>query len=151
MSKPVAKTQKVTIDEEQSSKIAFENAPKLFSKWSYDDIKVPSSPLRSKTPALSTMSLPSPSNLKSLSPTPLEDTKLRSSEKHSAPSLNVLLAHSNSTEETLVRRPKPSESSGMLLKSSTYLLAKTPCKLSSMPSCWLVPEKTQPESELVVW
>ena len=40
MSKPVAKTQKVTIDEEQSSKISFETAPKLFSKWSYDDIKI---------------------------------------------------------------------------------------------------------------
>ena len=110
MSKPVAKTQKVTIEEEQSSKITFENAPKLFSKWSYDDIKVPHCQHRSKTPALSTMSLPSPSKLRSLSLTPLEVIKQRSSEKHFAPSLSDLLAHSNSTAGTLVKRPKQSES-----------------------------------------
>lgn len=31
--------QKVEL-EENSAKIGFENAPKLFSKWNYDDIKV---------------------------------------------------------------------------------------------------------------
>jgi len=40
MSKTVAKPQKVTIEEEPATKISFETAPKLFSKWSYDDIKV---------------------------------------------------------------------------------------------------------------
>ena len=110
MSKPVAKTQKVTIDEEQSSKITFENAPKLFSKWSYDDIKVTPISSRSKIPASLTTSQPNQSKLKSSSPTPQADTKPRNSEKHSAPSSSVLLAHSNSTAETLVKKPKPSES-----------------------------------------
>jgi hypothetical protein len=40
MSKPVAKQEKATLEEDKSSKIGFENAPKLFSKWSYDDVKV---------------------------------------------------------------------------------------------------------------
>jgi hypothetical protein len=31
---------KVEIVKDSSSKVGFENAPKLFSKWSYDDIKV---------------------------------------------------------------------------------------------------------------
>ena len=31
---------KVEIVKDSSSKTGFENAPKLFSKWSYDDIKV---------------------------------------------------------------------------------------------------------------
>ena len=53
MSKTVAKPQKVTIEEEQGSKITFENAPKLFSKWSYDDIKVQHNQLRLKILALS--------------------------------------------------------------------------------------------------
>ena len=150
MSKPVAKTQKVTIDQEQSSKISFENAPKLFSKWSYDDIKVPFYPLRSRILALSTTSQPTQSKLKSSYPTPPEDIKLRSSEKHSAPSSNVLLDHFNSTAETLVKKLKPSESLDTLSKSSIYLLAKIPCKLLSMLCCWLAPEKIQPESELVV-
>jgi len=42
MSKTVQKQEKATLEEEKSSKIGFENAPKLFSKWSYDDIKVAS-------------------------------------------------------------------------------------------------------------
>lgn len=40
MSKPAAKQEKATLEEDKSTKIGFENAPKLFSKWSYDDIKV---------------------------------------------------------------------------------------------------------------
>lgn len=90
MSKPVAKTQKVTIEEEQSSKISFETAPKLFSKWSYDDIKVTPTSHRSKTLASLTISQPSQSNLKSSSPTLPEDIKLKNSEKHSAPSSSDL-------------------------------------------------------------
>jgi len=37
MSKVVAKAE---LEAESSAKTGFENAPKLFSKWSYDDIKV---------------------------------------------------------------------------------------------------------------
>lgn len=40
MSRTVQKQEKATLEEEKGSKIGFENAPKLFSKWSYDDIKV---------------------------------------------------------------------------------------------------------------
>ena len=43
MSKTAPKAEKVTIEEDKNSKIGFENAPKLFSRWSYDDIKVLSS------------------------------------------------------------------------------------------------------------
>lgn len=39
MSKVANKQERVTLEEEQTHK-GFENAPKLFSKWSYDDIKV---------------------------------------------------------------------------------------------------------------
>ena len=40
MSKTVAKVEKATLEETKTNKVGFENAPKLFSKWSYDDIKV---------------------------------------------------------------------------------------------------------------
>ena len=40
MSKPAAKQEKATLEEDKSTRIGFENAPKLFSKWSYDDVKV---------------------------------------------------------------------------------------------------------------
>ena len=110
MSKAAPKTQKVTIEEQPSSKIAFETAPKLFSKWSYDDIKVTLLSNRSKILASLTTSQPNQSKLKFSSPTLLEDIKLRNSEKLYAPSSSVLLAHSNSTEEILVKRPKLSES-----------------------------------------
>lgn len=40
MSKTVPKQEKATLEESKSNKVGFENAPKLFSKWSYDDIKV---------------------------------------------------------------------------------------------------------------
>ncbi len=150
MSKPVAKAQKVTLEEEQSSKIAFENAPKLFSKWSYDDIKVFPYQLRSKTPALSTTLPPSQSRLKFLYPTLLADTRPRSSERHSAPSSSVLSDLFSSTAETPVKKPRPSELLDTLSRSFTFSLAKTPCKLSSMLCCWLAPEKIRPESEPAV-
>lgn len=35
----MSKTQKAEIVEEK--KLGFENAPKLFSRWSYDDFQVP--------------------------------------------------------------------------------------------------------------
>ena len=44
MSKPAVKQEKATLEEDKSTRIGFENAPKLFSKWSYDDIKVSLSP-----------------------------------------------------------------------------------------------------------
>ena len=31
---------KVEIEEDQAGRLGFENTPKLFSKWSYDDISV---------------------------------------------------------------------------------------------------------------
>jgi small subunit ribosomal protein S5e len=40
MSKVVQKVEKVALEEDKNAKVGFENAPKLFSKWSYDDIKV---------------------------------------------------------------------------------------------------------------
>lgn len=85
MSKGAHKQEKVTIEEDKASKV-FENDPKLFSKWSYDDIKVPPSTFRLKTLASSTTSLPNLLNPKSLSPTLLADIKLKSSEKPSVPS-----------------------------------------------------------------
>lgn len=33
-------SKKVEIIEDEASKVSFENTPKLFSKWSYDDIKI---------------------------------------------------------------------------------------------------------------
>lgn len=33
-------SKKVEIVSEGTSQVAFENAPKLFSRWSYDDIKI---------------------------------------------------------------------------------------------------------------
>lgn len=118
MSKVANKAEKVTIEEDKSTKI-FENAPKLFSKWSYDDIKVPPPTLRSRIHASSTTSLPRPSSLKSSSLTPQEDTNPKSSEKHSAPLSKDSLAPCSSTAETLVRRSRPSASSDTLSKSST--------------------------------
>ena len=43
MSKTAPKQEKATLEESKTNKVGFENAPKLFSKWSYDDIKVPPS------------------------------------------------------------------------------------------------------------
>ncbi len=40
MSKTANKPEKATLEETKANKAGFENAPKLFSKWSYDDIKV---------------------------------------------------------------------------------------------------------------
>ena len=41
MSTAANKQEKVTLEESKGGKGGFENAPKLFSKWQYDDIKVP--------------------------------------------------------------------------------------------------------------
>lgn len=40
MSKPAPNVQKVELVEDKLNKKGFENAPKLFSRWNYDDIKV---------------------------------------------------------------------------------------------------------------
>jgi hypothetical protein len=37
---PVPKQEKATLEETKANKVGFENAPKLFSKWAYDEIKV---------------------------------------------------------------------------------------------------------------
>ncbi len=52
MSKTVAKPQKVTVEEDQSAVKSFETAPKLFSRWSYDDIKVNHSTNSDRRPLL---------------------------------------------------------------------------------------------------
>lgn len=77
---------KVEIEEDNSGRLGFENTPKLFSKWSYDEIQVTHHPLRSKIPASSITSQSSPPRPRSSSPTPLADIKPKDSEKLSAPS-----------------------------------------------------------------
>ena len=108
------KAQKVELEEEKGAKIGFENSPKLFSKWSYDDIKVPASTPRSKTLASSTTSQPSQPKLKFSFPTPPDATNQRSSERLFAPSLNVSSAPCSSTDATLVRRSRLSALSDTL-------------------------------------
>ncbi len=149
MSKVVPKQEKVTIEEDKSTKV-FENAPKLFSKWSYDDIKVLSTTLRLKIPASSTTSLPSRSSLKSSFPTLLEDTRVKNSEKLSAPSSRDSSAQCSSTDATLVRKSKPSVSSGTPSKLFTSSLPETLCRFSLVPCFNPAPEKIRPESVLVV-
>jgi hypothetical protein len=85
-----------------------------------------------------------------LSHTPLEDIKLKNSEKLFAQSSKDSLAQCNSTEETLVKKSKPSESSDMLLKLFTYWLEETHCKFSLEPFKMQAQDKTPPESELEV-
>lgn len=101
---------KVEIEEDKSGRLGFENTPKLFSKWSYDEIQVTHPPLRLKIPASSITSLSSPPSLKSSSPTPQADIKPKDSEKPSAPSLKDSLAPCNSMVATPARKSKPSES-----------------------------------------
>jgi len=101
---------KVEIEEDKSGRLGFENTPKLFSKWSYDEIQVTNLLLRSKIPASSITSQSSQPSLRSSFPTPLEDTKPRDSEKLSAPSSKDLLAPCNSTAAMPERKSKPSES-----------------------------------------
>eukprot|EP00178_Gracilaria_changii_P009848 TRINITY_DN28637_c0_g1_i1.p1 TRINITY_DN28637_c0_g1~~TRINITY_DN28637_c0_g1_i1.p1 ORF type:complete len:105 (-),score=12.36 TRINITY_DN28637_c0_g1_i1:156-470(-) len=36
----MSKAKKVEIEEDKSTRLGFENTPKLFSKWSYDDVKI---------------------------------------------------------------------------------------------------------------
>lgn len=81
MSKVANKQQKVELEEDKTTKLGFENAPKLFSKWSYDDIKVHSVSRRLKTPASSTISPPNQRRLKCSCLTPQADIKAKSSEK----------------------------------------------------------------------
>jgi hypothetical protein len=75
---------------------------------------------RLKTLALLITSLRKPPKLKSSSLTLQEDTKVRSSEKHYALLWKDLLDHFNSTEETLVKKLRPSESLDMPSKLSIY-------------------------------
>ena len=81
MSAVTHKQEKVTLEESKGAKNGFENAPKLFSKWQYDDVKVTLNLVRSPIPASLTTSPPPPPRLKSLCPILLEDTKARNSEK----------------------------------------------------------------------
>lgn len=150
MSKAPQKQEKVTLEEDKISK-SFENAPKLFSKWSYDDIKVTPTSFRLKIPASSTISQPSPPKHKSSSLTPQADIKPKSSERLSAPSSKDSLAPCNSTEETQAKKSKPSVSSDTPSKSFISLLAEIPLKSLSDPCFRQDLEKTLPESELVVW
>ena len=101
MSKP---KQKVEIEEEKAGKLGFENTPKLFNKWSYDELKVRPILPRLKTPASSIISLSNLPNLRSSSPTPLADIRPRGSVKLSAPSSKDLWAPCSSLAETLVRK-----------------------------------------------
>ena len=120
MSKGAVKQPKVDIEEDKAAKIGFENTPKLFSKWSYDDIKVPLITNRSKIHASSTTSPASPPNLKSSSLTLPEDIKPKNSEKLFVPSSKDWLDSCSSTEETQERKLKLSESSDTPLKSLIY-------------------------------
>ena len=140
MSKAVPKQEKVTIEEDKSTKV-FENAPKLFSKWSYDDIKVLSTTLRLKIPASSTTSLPSRSSLKSSFPTLLEDTRVKNSEKLSAPSWRDWSAQCSYTDETLVRNSNPAVSSSTPSKVFTTSLPETISRFSLMTCFNPAPEK----------
>lgn len=104
MSAVANKQEKVTLEESKAAKIGFENAPKLFSKWGYDEIKVCLKLVRLEIPASSTTSPPPPPRLKSLCLTLPADIKAKSSEKLSAPSSSDWLALCSSTAETPVRR-----------------------------------------------
>lgn len=107
MSKP--KAQKVEIEEEKSSKLGFENAPKLFSKWAYDEVKVLQLPRRLKIPASLIISQSRPPSPRSSCPTPPADTRPRGSEKPSAPSSRDSSAPCSLPEETPERKSKPAE------------------------------------------
>ena len=95
-------------------------------------------------------SLSSQPNLKSSYHTLLADIKPKSSEKHLPQLLKDSLELCNSTEETLVKKSRPSESWDTLLKSFTCWLEETHWKFSLKLSNSLVQEKIQPKSELVV-
>lgn len=149
MSKTVPK--KVELEEDKSGKLGFENAPKLFSKWSYDDIKVTNSSCRSKTLASSITSQLNPLNLKCSYPTLLADIKPKNSEKPFVRLLNVSLAPCSSTAETQARKLKPSASSDTLSKLFTFLQEKILLKYLLVPFSRLDPEKTLLVLELEVW
>jgi len=151
MSTAANKQEKVTLEESKSAKIGFENAPKLFSKWNYDDIKVSQSSCRSLTHASSTTSLPLPPRPKFSYPTLPADTKPKSSERLSAPSSRDLWDRCSSTAEIRVKKWKRSASCVTLSRSSTSSPEETPWKCSSTLWFKLDPGKTPPESERAVW
>ena len=105
---------------EGETKAVFENPPKLFSKWEYEEVKVLNSfKQRLKIHASSITSLSSLPNQEFSFHILQEDSKPRNSEKHSVQLLKDLLAQCNSMAKTLVKKSKPSESLDMLLKSLT--------------------------------
>ena len=107
MSKP--KAQKVEIEEEKSSKLGFENAPKLFSKWAYDEVKVLQLSRRLKIPASSIISQSRPPSPRSSCPTPPQIPGQEIQEKLSAPSSRDSSAPCSSPAETPERKSKPAE------------------------------------------
>ena len=121
----MSKGKKVELEDDKAGKQGFENAPKLFSRWSYEDIKVFTPSFRLKIPASSIISQSSPPSLKSLFPTLPEDIKPKGSEKHSAPLSKDSLAQCNSMAETLERKSRLFVLLDTLSKSSTFLLART--------------------------
>jgi hypothetical protein len=116
----VEKVEKVELVENKAGKAGFENAPKLFSKWNYDDIKVNSQTFRLKIPASLIILLQNQLKHKFSSLTLLEDIKPKSSEKLFVQLLKDLLDQCNSMEEILVKRLKPSELFDMHSKLFTY-------------------------------
>ena len=137
---------KVEIEDDKANK-NFENTPKLFNKWSYDELKVKLSLSRSKTHASSTTLPSSPPSHRFTSPTPPEDIKPRGSEKHYAPLSKDSSAPCNSQAETPERKSRLSESSGTPSRSFTSSPGKTPLRSLSEASSWQAPEKTPPVSE----
>ena len=105
---------------------------------------------RSTIHASSITSQSKPPNPKSTFPTLQADIKPRSLEKHFVPSSKDLSVQCNSMAETLVKKSRPSESSGTPSKSSTSSPEEILLKSSSMQSWRLVQDKTPPESELAV-
>ena len=135
---------------ESQDRQTYETAPKLFSKWPYDPVKVPRQPLRSTTNASSIISPSTPINPTCSSLTLLAATNKSPSERQPAQSLRGSSVPSSSTAGTQERRLRPSESCATLLKSSTCSLAETHSKYSLGQSSPLVLERTPQESDLEV-
>ena len=95
------------------------------------------------------ISLPNLLRLKFLYLIQLVDIKLKNSEKHFALLFNDLLDQCNSTEETLVKKSRPSESLDTHSKLFTYLQEEILWKYLSMLFFKQAPDKIQPELELV--
>lgn len=96
--------QKVELVEEKAANKGFSENPKLFSKWTYDNIEVQPYLFRLKILASLTTSQPSQLKLKSLSPIPQQDIRLKDSVRLFAQLLRGWLDPSNLWEETLVRK-----------------------------------------------